>query len=80
MKLKINVDCTPEEVRRIMGLPDLTEVHDVYLEKLKSVADKGITPDMVQQMMRNWMPGADAGMDLIKSLMSGISSNPPKKG
>lgn len=80
MKLKINVDCTPEEVRRIMGLPDLTEVHDVYLEKLKSVADKGITPDMVQQMMRNWMPGADAGMDLIKSLMSGISPTPPKKG
>ncbi len=80
MKFKINVECSPEELRRVMGLPDLTEVHDVYLDKLKSVADKGVTPDMVQQMLRNWMPGADSGMDLIKTLMSGVTGSPAKKG
>jgi len=40
MKFNIEVDTTPEEVRRLMGLPDLSEVHEVYLEKLKTVADK----------------------------------------
>ena len=80
MKFNIDVDCTPEELRRLMGLPDLTPVHDVYLDKLKSVAGTGITPDMVQQMMRNWMPGADAGMDLIKTLMSGMAGGASKKG
>jgi hypothetical protein len=44
MKFNIEVDTTPEEVRRLMGLPDLSEVHDVYLDKLKKVADKGLTP------------------------------------
>ena len=69
MKFNIEVDTTPEEVRRLMGLPDLSEVHDVYLEKLKAVADKGLTPDMVQGMIRNWVPMGDQSMDFIKSLM-----------
>ncbi len=73
MKLNIEVDCTPEEARRLMGLPDLSEVHDVYLEKVKTVADKGLTPDMVQGMIRNWVPMGDQSMDFVKALMGGLA-------
>lgn len=73
MKFNIEVDTTPEEVRRLVGLPDLSEVHDIYLSKLKDVADKGITPDMVQGMIRNWVPMGDQSMDFIKSLMGGLA-------
>lgn len=79
MKFNIEVDATPEEVRRTLGLPDLTEVHDVYLDKMKSFADKGLTPDMVQQMMSQWMPMGDKSMDFIKQLMGGLSGgNKPR--
>jgi|JI10StandDraft_1071094.scaffolds.fasta_scaffold33135_6 hypothetical protein len=73
MKFNIEVDTTPEEVRRLVGLPDLSDVHDIYLSKLKDVADKGITPDMVQGMIRNWVPMGDQSMDFIKSLMGGLA-------
>jgi hypothetical protein len=73
MKFNIEVDTTPEEVRRLMGLPDLSEVHEVYLEKMKAVADKGLTPDMVQNMIRNWVPMGDQSMDFIKGLMGGLA-------
>ena len=79
MKFNVEVDCTPEEVRRLLGMPDLTEVHDVYIDKMKAVADKGITPDMVQQMIRNWMPMGDASMDIIKQLMGGLGGGASKK-
>lgn len=79
MKFNVEVDCTPQEVRGLLGLPDLTEVHDVYIDKLKEVADKGITPDMVQQMIRNWMPMGDASMDLVKQLMGGLGGGASKK-
>lgn len=79
MKVNIEVDATPEEVRTLLGLPDLSEVHAIYLDKMKSVAETGITPDMVQQMVRNWMPGGDAGMDFIKQLMGGLASGTVKK-
>ena len=29
MKVTVDVDCTPEEARRFLGLPDLTPVHAV---------------------------------------------------
>ena len=70
MKFNIEVDTTPEEVRRLM---DLSEVHEVYLDKLKNDAEKGLTPDMVQGMIRNWVPMGDQSMDFIKSLMGGLA-------
>ena len=74
MKFNVEVDATPEEVRRLIGLPDLTEVHELYLKRLKEVADKGITPDMVQQMVRNWVPGGGAGVDMMKDMIGAFTS------
>ncbi|MDE0880583.1 MAG: DUF6489 family protein, partial [Sphingomonas bacterium] len=28
MKVNVEVDCTPEEARRAMGLPDLAPIHE----------------------------------------------------
>ena len=47
MKVTVDVDCTPEEARRFLGLPDLTPVHDLYLDKMKETMEQGITPDTV---------------------------------
>ncbi len=74
MKFNIEVDCTPEEVRRLVGLPDLTEVHDVYLDKMKDVMTSGLTPDMVDSMVRSWVPGGAAGLDFVKDLVKGLST------
>jgi hypothetical protein len=73
VKFNIEVDCTPEEVRRLMGLPDLTAVHDVYLAKVTATMEKGITPDVVEQMVRTWVPGGGAGVDLMRDLISGFA-------
>ncbi len=73
MKLNVEVDATPEEVRRLVGLPDLSEVHEVYLDRLKAVADKGLTPDMVEGMMRNWVPMGGAGVDMVKNLLGAFA-------
>lgn len=78
MKFNIEVDCTPEEVRRLIGLPDLTEVHQAYLDQMKDMMSKGLTPDMVDTMVRNWMPGGAAGMDFVQNLMKGLSTPKPK--
>lgn len=79
MKFNIEVDCTPEEVRRLMGLPDLTEVHEAYLGKMKDMMATGMTPDMVEGMVRNWVPGGAAGMDFVRDLVKGMSTPTPRK-
>jgi Family of unknown function (DUF6489) len=82
MKFNIEAEASPEEVRRLLGLPDLTEVHAVYLDRMKDTMTSGLSPDMVEGMVRNWMPGGAAGMDLVRDLMSGIgaASGKGKKG
>lgn len=74
MKFNIEVDCTPEEVRRLVGLPDLSEVHDVYLDRVKDTMTKGLTPEMMEGMVRNWVPGGAAGMDFVRELVGGFAS------
>lgn len=56
MKVTINIDCTPEEARTFFGLPDMTPVHDVYLERIQQLLREGVTSADVDKMMRQWMP------------------------
>jgi Family of unknown function (DUF6489) len=79
MKINIEVDCTPEEVRRLMGLPDLAPLHDVYLDKMKDMLAKGVTPDIVEQMMRSWMPMGEAGMNLVQQVLGGLTGGGKSK-
>ena len=82
MKFNIEVDCTPEEVRRLVGLPDLTGVHEVYLGQMKTVMTKGLSPDMVEGMVRNWVPMGGQGVDFVRDLIgqfSGAAGGASKK-
>lgn len=69
MKFNIEIDCTPEEARRLVGLPDLEPLHDIYLSRVKELMAKGITPDMVQAMVKSWVPMGESGLGLIQSLL-----------
>lgn len=69
MKFNIEVDCTPEEARRLFGLPDLEPLHDIYLSRVKELMAKGITPDMVEAMVKSWVPMGESGLNLVQSLL-----------
>ncbi|MFN3387380.1 MAG: DUF6489 family protein [Allosphingosinicella sp.] len=72
MKITVNVDCTPEEARRFMGLPDLTPVHEAYVERMKKAAEEGIGGESVAEMMKSWAPMSEAGMAMWRSMMEGM--------
>ena len=80
MKFNIEVDCTPEEVRRLIGLPDLAGVHDVYLDRIKDTMTKGLTPDVVESMVRTWLPMGGQGVDFVKDLVGQFASTSAGKG
>lgn len=76
MKVTIEVDCSPEEARRMMGLPDLTPLHDHYLAKMREAMDGGIVgPEMVGTMLKSWAPMGDAGIDFWRQVFGGGSKS-----
>ena len=47
MKISIDLDCTPEEARRAVGLPDLTPLHNMFLTEMqKQMAQAMKTMDL----------------------------------
>ena len=68
MKINLAVDCTPEEARRFMGLPDFTPVHEKYLAALTSAMDGVVAPELLENTMRGWSPMGDAGMGLWRKM------------
>ena len=68
MKFTVDVDCTPEEARRFLGLPDLSPVHQVYIDKMQRFVSEGVTPDMVGEMMKSWGPMSEAGMGMWRTM------------
>lgn len=74
MKFTVDVDCTPEEARRFLGLPDLTPVHQAYIDKMQSFVSEGVTPDMVGEMMKSWGPMSDAGMNMWRQMVETMGS------
>ena len=74
MKFTVDVDCTPEEARRFLGLPDLTPVHQAYIDKMQSFVSEGVTPDMVGEMMKSWGPMSEAGMNMWQQMFETTGS------
>ncbi|WOK35169.1 DUF6489 family protein [Sphingomonas sp. C3-2] len=73
MKVNVEIDCTPEEARRFMGLPDLSPVHEKYVAGLvDALGGKAINPELIEQLMRNWTPMGEAGMNLWRDLLGQI--------
>lgn len=73
MKFTVDVECTPQEARAFLGLPDLTRVHEAYVATLTDGLKNGITPDMVEGLIRNWAPMGEAGMKLWSGLFEGAT-------
>ena len=73
MKITVDVDCTPEEARRFLGLPDLTPVHDAYVERMTRAVSEGLTAESVGELMKSWGPMSEAGMTMWRSMLEGMS-------
>lgn len=73
MKVTFDIECTPEEARRFLGLPDLTSVHQVYIDRMQKMATDTLTPDMMAEMMKGWGPMTEAGMSMWRAMMDQMS-------
>lgn len=71
LKIHVEVECTPEEARRVMGLPDFTPVHEKYIATLTESMDGTIKPEMLETMLRSWAPMGEAGLNFWRQLFDG---------
>lgn len=56
MKVTIEVDCTPEEARRFLGLPDVVPMQQALMEKLQRRMANAIDATSPEALLKAWMP------------------------
>jgi hypothetical protein len=57
MKVKIDIDCTPEEARTFFGLPDLGPLQQEMLKAMQEKMTGAMGAMDPESIMKAWMPG-----------------------
>ena len=86
MKITIEIDCTPEEARNFMGLPDVSAANNVYVENMTKAMQGVSSPDQLQQYASALAPMGQMGMKLFQNFVesgmkaaSGVGGSSKKK-
>ncbi len=75
MKMNIEIDCTPEEARRFMGLPDVTKANEIYVDNVAQ-AMKGVTNlDQLESFAKQVAPMGQMGLKMFQTFMEGAAAN-----
>ncbi len=57
MKVNIEVDMTPEEARKMMGLPDVSKIQEKIATEMQKRAMAALETYDPQALLKAWMPG-----------------------
>jgi len=58
MKITINIDCTPDEARSFMGLPDLRPMQEALLKEVQARMMANIQAMDPAELMKAWFPAS----------------------
>lgn len=85
MKLNITVDCTPEEARAFLGLPDLTPVNETLVSAIKQRIEQNIELVSPEFYLKQWYSMGGQATDSFMQMMTAgaraaTGDTPAKKG
>ncbi len=56
MKLHFDIDCTPEEARQFLGLPDVVPMQDALMKQLQDKLSDNIRTLDPETLAKTWIP------------------------
>ena len=70
MKMKLEVDCTPQEARAFLGLPDVKALNEHLVKEMKSRMDANLAMAAPEELMKNWMAFGGQAQEQFLKLMT----------
>lgn len=82
MNFKIDVEMTPEELRKVLGLPDVAAFQQEMMDKIQenmAAGAEGYDPlTLFQPYMANSLGSMDALQKMMLNMMTGYTNNTNK--
>ncbi len=70
MKFNVTVECSPEEARRFVGLPDVTPLNEALVAEMTKRMEQNMSLMGGADMMKSWMSVGTQAQDAFVKLMT----------
>ena len=81
MKIKIDIDCTPQEARTFLGLPDVAPMQEAMMSAMQDQMQQLIKSADAETLMKTWMPAGMQGLEAMQKMFWGAAgAGSSKKG
>lgn len=77
MKITVNVECTPEEARRFLGLPDVQPLQDAVMQQMQDRVMNSLNAMDPEQLLKTWAP---MGLQNLEQIQKFFFSQFPGSG
>ena len=71
MKIKLDIDCTPEELRGFFGLPDVRGLQEALLKEIEERTRAGVKALDPEAMLKTWLPAGMQGFEKLQEMFLG---------
>ena len=69
MKMNIEIDCSPEEARSLLGLLDVTKVNEAYVDNVTKLMKGAGGIEQLQEIGKQIAPMGQMGLQLFQQLI-----------
>ena len=69
MKVHVEIECTPEEARSFLGLPDVSKANSVYVDMVAKAMKGAGSVEQIQDFAKGIAPMGQMGIKLFQQFM-----------
>jgi hypothetical protein len=83
MKISIDIDCTPDEARRFLGLPDVAPMQEALMAQVQERMEANLKALEPEALFQTWLPASIQGFEQLQKMfwsqMGGAPGSGPEK-
>ncbi len=68
MKITVDIDCTPEEARKFLGLPDVAPMQETLMRQVQERMEANLKALEPEALFQTWLPASIQGIEQIQKM------------
>jgi hypothetical protein len=70
MKVNVEIDCTPDEARRFLGLPDVSKANEAYVDAAMKAMQGAGGLEQLQEYAKQLAPMGQMGLKMFEQFIA----------
>ena len=68
MKIRLDIDCTPDELRGFFGMPDVKPMQEQLLKEVEERMRANLKALDAETMLKTWLPAGLKGFEQLQEM------------